>query len=69
MKVKGRVKNAILKTVSSAAYFILMYCFCCVDTPNIKPFLIPMAICGGWLALFCYANCVWEGGEHHAKNQ
>lgn len=63
------MKNAILKLVSWGAYLILMFCFCCIDTPNIRPLIIPMVICGGWLALFIYANCVWEGGEHHAENK
>ena len=61
--MKGRrVKNTVLKLVSWVAYFVLMICFCAIDTPNIKPLLIPMGVCGAWLALFLYANCVWEKG-------
>lgn len=62
-----KLKNWILKAVSWVAFYVLAFCACSVDTYDLRPLAIPALVSSAWLALFIYANCVWEGGEKHGE--
>lgn len=50
------MKNIILKSLAYLNGFIFIYCACCLDSQNAKPFYIGCIISLAYLTLFAYAN-------------
>lgn len=53
MKIK--IKNAILKTITTIAAFSFAFSACCFDSESLMP-VIACAISATWLVLFIIAN-------------
>lgn len=59
-RIKRKLHNAILKTITCIAVVTLIIGCCLADSPNIE---IPFCMCmisEAWLALFGYANGWFE---------
>jgi hypothetical protein len=54
-KLKCKIKNAILKSISTIAVLIAVLSVSALDSPSILP-LITLWASMGWLALFTIAN-------------
>ena len=55
MKIKAKIKNAILKSISTISVIIAILSVSALDSPTILP-LVTLWASTGWLALFTIAN-------------
>ena len=61
---KRKVRNIILKTVAYIMGFLFLYSICAMDSETYF-FYIMSIVTGTWLALFGYANGVFEEGAEY----
>ena len=54
-KTKAKIKNTILKTISTISVLIAVLSISALDSPSILP-LVTLWASMGWLALFTIAN-------------
>lgn len=59
-KVRRRIKNAILKTITAIAGLVFILSACALDSDSWLPF-IALCISALWLSVFAYANGWLEG--------
>lgn len=55
-KRKNKIKNFVLKTVTSIAGIIFVLSICALDSPNFVLPVVCLLVSGLWLAVFSWAN-------------
>ena len=57
--MKRKIKNSILRTITTIAAALLILSAGCADTPSNVPFIVAVASLT-WLILFAYANSAYR---------
>lgn len=57
------MKNLLLKTVMFLTALVFLGCAASLDSDDVLPFVVGMAVSGLMLALFGYANFFWDRKE------
>lgn len=54
-RIKSKIKNFILKTITTVAGCTFLFMACALDSPSWIPFIL-CVVSAVWLVLFSYAN-------------
>lgn len=62
--MKRKIKNFVLRTITTIAAAGVVISAGCADSPNGNTAFIVCIVCLAWLTLFCYANGYFNYDRH-----